>query len=239
MATSILISSTVAYALVNFPEVSIFSMKYDQSIPKELVTELTKMDKLSFVRIGQHGYNHSYGESFGDIMKGYEILKNYSLRVDYFIPSYEIAPKYQVPAELFMIPYESGGILYSDEKMTYGQSTLNNSKAIAVQIQDDISMNRLEEIAAGRDFEYLRVDDINTDVADIDVQIKRIYTMIEFCDRRNCTLVIGVIPHVLRLQQSDKSYLFFNKILIITGVMMIMPIYVFYFISLRLKRWFI
>jgi hypothetical protein len=237
MMASILISLAVAYALSNSPEVRIFPMEYDQSIPKELVSEIVKMERLSFVKIGQHGYNHSYGESFGDILEGYEILNNYSLDVEYFIPSYEIVPKYEVPAKLFRIPYESGETLYSDDMITYGYSTLDNSKAIAVQIQDDMDMKMLDNITSGRDFQYLRLDDVNTDVMDAESQIKSIYSMIEFCDIRNCTVVIGVIPHVLRMNQSDKSYLFFNKMLIIIGVMMMMPIYLFYFISYQLKRW--
>ncbi len=231
-------SSTVVYALMSFPEVRVFPMEYDQSIPEELVTELMKVERLSFVKIGQHGYNHSYGESFSDIMKGYEIMKKYSLDVDYYIPPYEIAPKYPVPAELFMLSYESSGTCYSDEKMDYGQSTLNNSKMIAVHIQDDISMKMLEVMTSGREFEYLRVDDINTDIVEPDIQIKRIYDLLGFCDRKSCTLVIGVIPHVLRLQQSDRSYLLLNKMLLVIGVMTMMPIYMFYLISHHLSRWF-
>lgn len=238
MAASIFISSSVAYALANFPEVSVFPMKYDQSIPQKLVTELTKVQKLYFVKIGQEGYNHSYNESSSDIINGHEILKNYSLTVSYYIPTYEIAPNYTVPAELFKISYDNGGAWISNEKITYGRSTLNNSKVIAIQIENFGSTGNLENVTVGKDFEYLRLDDINTDMVEPDVQINRIYASVDFCYKRNCTLVIGVIPHILRMQQSDKNYLYFNKLLIVIGVMMMMPIYVFYFISLRLRGWF-
>jgi hypothetical protein len=237
MALSVLISSVVAYALINFPQVNLFSIQYDEKIPKDIVSELINLQKLSFIKIGQHGYNHSYNESLEDVMMGRKILNDQSLRVEYFIPSYEIAPEYRVPSELFMIPYENGGAWYSNEKMIYGTSTVNNSKAIAIQIQNNIDANSLEEITVGRDFQYMRVDDVNTDIVDSSTQIKRLYTLVQFCDRRNCTLVIGVIPHVLRMQQSDKNYLFFNKVLTVLGVMMMMPLYIFYLISLYFKRW--
>ena len=238
MSASVFISAMIALALINFPELRVFPMNYDKSIPRELVEELNKMEGLSFVKIGQHGYNHSYGETYSDTIEGYEILKNSSLEVSYYIPPFEVAPRYTVPAELFMIPFESGGIWYSDEKLDYGLSTLNNSKAIAIHIQDEITMERLESMTTSREFEYLRLDDINTDIIETDEQIKRIYTAMEFCDRKGCTLVLGVIPHVLRMQESDKNYLFFNKMLIVIGVMMMIPIYIFYLISLRLSRWF-
>jgi hypothetical protein len=238
MSVSILISSLIALALVNFPELRIFPMQYEQNMPKDLLTELVKMERISFVKIGQHGYNHSYGESFSDTMKGYEILNDNSIRVDYYIPPYEITPRYPVPAQLFMIPYDSGGAWYSDDKMYYGPSTLNDSKALSIHIQDDINEKGMEETTAGMDIKYLRVDDVNTDIVETNVQIKRIYSLIDFCDKKGCTLVIGVIPHVLRLQESDKSYLFFNKMLIAISVMMMVPIYIFYLISHNLSRWF-
>jgi hypothetical protein len=238
MSVSILISAFIALALMNFPELRIFPMQYDENMPKDLVSELVKVEKLSFVKIGQHGYNHSYGESFSDTMKGYEILNDNSLRVDYYIPPYEITPRYPVPAELFMIPYESNSGWYSDENLYYGNSTLNNSKALSIHIQDEISENDLEDITKDMEIKYLRVDDVNTDIVDTSAQIKRIYSLVDFCDKRDCTLVVGVIPHVLRLQESDKSYLFLNKLLLAISVMMVIPIYIFYLISHNLSRWF-
>jgi hypothetical protein len=238
MSFSILISALIAVGIVNLPALSIFPMQYDQSIQQNLVNELVNVQRMSFVKIAQHGYDHSINESFRDVMKGYDILKNYSLKVDYYVPPYEVAPTYPVPAELLMIPYESDGTHYSDDTMDYGKSTLNNSTVLAIHVQDDLDMKKLDEMTVGRDFRYLRIDDINTDIVDADVQIKRIYTMVGFCDKRNCTLVIAVIPHVLRLQQSDKSYLFFNKLLMVISVMMMVPIYIFYLMSHKLSRWF-
>jgi hypothetical protein len=235
LTISILASSTVAYALVNCPEIRVFPMEYDTSMPVELIAELQNVEKLFFVDLAQHGYNHSENESFEDIMEGYSILKNYSLDISYYIPPFEKNPEYLVPSKLFMI-YDEG--MYPNEGMEYGTSTLNDSKAIAVHIQNDISIKWLNNITSGRDFEYLRVDDINTDIVDISTQISRIYTMVSFCDRNNCKLVLGIIPSVPRMKQSDKSYLLFNKTMIAMGIMMMMPIYIFYLLSHRLSGWF-
>jgi len=122
--------------------------------------------------------------------------------------------------------------------MDYGESSLDKEKTIAIHIQDNITLSWLKEISTGKDFKYLRVDDVNTDIVDIKTQINRIYTLISFCSYKNCSLVLGVIPLVPRLSESDKSYLFFNKIMIGLGIMLILPLYLFYFLSYNLRWWF-
>ena len=234
---SIVISASAAYSLTELPSISLFPMNYDYAIPSDLLERLRVVDKLNFVRLGQHGYTHGYNETFEDIMKGYEELMNDSLDIDYYIPTYmQSAPPYEVPATLFYIPERTEGIYYAKEGMDYGESSIGGM-TLAIHIQDDISLEWLNNISADKNVEYLRVDDINTDIVDVNDQINRMYSAVSFCGYRNCTLILGIIPHVPRMYESDKAYLFFNKTMIILGIMLLLPIYLFYFLSYYLGWW--
>ena len=121
--------------------------------------------------------------------------------------------------------------------MDYGESSIDGAMTLAIHIQDTITPEWLDEISEGKNITYLRLDDINTDIVDIDTQISRIYTAVSFCGQRGCILVLGIIPHVPRLYEADKAYLFFNKTMIILGIMLLLPIYLFYFLSYYLGWW--
>jgi hypothetical protein len=235
---SLVISASAAYALTELPSFEIFPANYDYAMPEQLLEKLRTVDKLSIVRLGQHGYTHGYNETQEDILKGYDILTNYSLHIDYFIPTYQQAAlPYETPAEQFYIPEREEGIYYAKERMDYGPASTDGKMTLAIHVQDDIIFDWLDEITADKNISYLRVDDINTDIVDIDKQINRMYTAISFCGSRNCTVVLGIIPHVSRMYESDKTYLFFNKTMIIVGVMLLLPIYLFYFLSYYLSWW--
>lgn len=235
---SLIISASAAYSMTELPSLALFPMEYDYSIPTALVEKLRSVDKLSFVSLGQHGYNHSYNETFEDVMIGYEILKNESLDIDYFIPIFQQSDTtYEAPAKLFYIPERADGIYYAKEGMDYGESSIDGAMTLAIHIQDTITPEWLDEISEGKNITYLRLDDINTDIVDIDTQISRIYTAVSFCGQRGCILVLGIIPHVPRLYEADKAYLFFNKTMIILGIMLLLPIYLFYFLSYYLSWW--
>ena len=234
---SIAISASATYSMVNFPDFKIIPMKYDESIPSILVEKLIDVDRLSFVKLAQHGYNHSYNETAEDILRGYGILMTRSLDIEYYIPPFiEYPPSYEVPSTLFYIPERTGGIYYAKEGMDYGESSIGGM-TMAIHIQDNINMQWLNEISKDKQVDYLRVDDINTDIVDIGTQLNRIYTLVSFCGEKKCTLVLGIIPHVTRMYDSDKAYLFYNKVMIILGLMLLLPIYLFYFLSYYLSWW--
>jgi hypothetical protein len=234
---SLAISASAAYSMTELPSFQLYPMEYDYSIPPKLLEKLVSVDKLSFVKLGQHGYNHSYNETFEDVMKGYEILINDSLNIEYFIPVFQqYDPPYETPAENFYIPERTEDIYYAKEGMDYGEASVGGM-TLAIHIQDDINAEWLDEISDGLNITYLRVDDVNTDIVDIDTQINRLYTVVSFCGYEKCTLVLGIIPHVPRLFETDKAYLFFNKSMIVMGIMLLLPIYLFYFLSYYLSWW--
>lgn len=238
MLLSIAISATIAQAMMNFPDFKVFPMKYDESMPGRLLDKLADIDRLSFVELAQHGYAHKVNETLLEVMQGYGILKyNCSLDIKYYIPPFDDLPDYPVPVKIFYIPKKTEGLYYQKERMDYGKNSVDKGLTMAIHIQDPITSDWLDMISEGRRIDYLRVDDINTDIVDVDTQINKIYTMITFCGRNNCTLVLGIIPVVPRLYQSDKSYLFYNKAMIALGVLLILPIYLFYFLSYYLRRW--
>ncbi|MBN2203171.1 MAG: hypothetical protein JW700_03225 [Candidatus Aenigmarchaeota archaeon] len=238
LALSILISATIAQALVNFPEFVVFPMNYDEKIPDTLVDKLLDINRLSFVELAQHGYMHKRNESLLQVLYGFNLLENeYGFDISFFVPPYEDPPEYPLPADLFYIPMKTEGIYYEKERMDYGACSFDNKMTMSIHIQDPITPEWLAMISEGRQIDYLRVDDINTDIVDVDLQINRIYTLITFCGKNNCTLVLGIIPVVPRLYESDKSYLFFNKSMIALGMMLLLPIYLFYFLSYYLRRW--
>jgi hypothetical protein len=235
---SLAISASAAYSMTELPSLAIYPMEYDYSIPIELVEKLRSVQTLPFVSLGQHGYEHKYNETFEQVLMGYKIMKNNSLDVDYYIPPYiQYPPPYEVPATLFYIPERTDGIYYAKEGMDYGESSVDGAMTLSIHIQDDITTDWLNEISKDKDFTYLRVDDVNTDIVDVDTQVSRIYTSVSFCSQRGCTLVLGIIPHVPRLFETDKAYLFFNKTMIILGIMLLLPIYLFYFLSYYLSWW--
>ncbi|MFH1473562.1 MAG: hypothetical protein ABIE55_01575 [Candidatus Aenigmatarchaeota archaeon] len=235
---SIVLSSSLAYAMINFPDFKIFPTIYDEIMPNELLEELKIIDRLSFVKLAQHGYSHGTNESRLDVLKGYKILEyDYGLDIEYYIPPYDIPHAFPVPEKIFYIPEKAEGIYYEKEKMDYGQSSVDDKWTMAIHIQNEINTTWLDEISEGKEIDYFRIDDINTDIVDVDTQKNRIYTMINFCGYKNCTLVLGIIPVVPRMQESDKSYLFFNKAMIALGIMMILPIYLFYFLSYQFHWW--
>ena len=168
---------------------------------------------------------------------GYEILRQNALDIEYYIPTFQqSALPFETPAEQFYIPEREEGIYYAKEGMDYGESSVGGM-TLAVHIQDKIYMDWLEKILEDREIKYLRVDDINTDIVDIDTQIDRMFTAVSFCGQRNCTVILGVIPYVPRMYESDKAYLFFNKTMIFLGMMLLLPIYLFYFLSYYLSWW--
>jgi hypothetical protein len=235
---SVLLSSSLAYALINFPDFKVFPTKYDESIPDKLIEELRIVDTLSFVKLAQHGYTHSTNESRLDILKGYKILEyDYGLDIQYYIPPYEVPHEFPTPEKLFYIPKKDDGIYYENEQIDYGRSSLDDEWTMSVHIQNEINIDWLNEISEGRDITYFRINGVNTDIVDIGTQINRIDTMVKFCGYKNYTLVLGIIPLVPRMQESDKNYLFFNKTMIALGIMMILPIYLFYFLSYQFHWW--
>ena len=235
---SIILSSSLAYAMINFPDFEVFPTIYDEIMPNELLEELRIIDRLSFVKLAQHGYKHGFNESRLEILKGYKILEyDYGLDIEYYIPPYELPHPFPTPEKNFYIPEKADGIYYQKEQMDYGRSSLDDKWTMAIHIQNEIDIDWLNEISEGKEVEYLRIDDINTDIVNIETQKNRIYTSINFCGHKNCTLILGIIPLVPRLYESDKNYLFFNKIMIALGIMMILPIYLFYFLSYQFHWW--
>ena len=234
---SLILSSCMAYALVNFPDFKVFPTKYNEEIPEKLIDELEIVDSLAFVDLAQHGYTHAVNESRIDILTGYKILEyDYGLDIKYYIPPFEEPHPFRVPEVLFYIPEKAEGIYYEKTQMDYGFSSIDKW-TMAVHIQNEITPEWLEEITDGLDVEFLRIDDINTDIVDLETQKERMYTAINFCGNRNCTVVFGIIPVVPRLYESDRNYLFFNKTMIALGIMMILPIYLFYFLSYQFEWW--